>query len=172
MNPLSIISGFSLQTKALLITAVFIVGFISGYKVCGAFNEADEWQSINRQLKTAGSINKDTQKQVKQLQADEVKTKIIYRAIKEKIQNENDNRICFADSTALGLWNEAITGKDTDRPSVVTKTEPANSVVTTVEQVLTNAVENFQICNENSIKHNALIDHVESLNGKMCVCSE
>lgn len=172
MNPITILSGFSLQTKVLLVIGFFIAGFATGYKVSGAFKKADEGRSIKTQLKTADAIAHDTKKQVKEIQDKLVETKIIYRTIREKIQDENDTRICFADHNALGLWNDAIAGKDQDRSIATGKTSEAYSIVATVEQVLTNAVDNFETCNTNSIKHNALIDQVEALDGKMCVCSE
>lgn len=170
MNLLSLLSGFSLQTKALLTIGVFVVGFASGYKVCGAFKGASEGASIKRQLKTADTIQASTKKEVKQLQNTLVETKIIYRTIKEKIHAENDTRICFADATALGLWNESIAGENTPRPSPAGKTAEPYALIATVEEVLTNASDNFETCNNNKIKHNALIDKVESLDGKMCVC--
>ncbi|MES2635852.1 MAG: hypothetical protein V4605_00905, partial [Pseudomonadota bacterium] len=110
MNPITILSGFSLQTKVLLVIGFFIAGFATGYKVSGAFKKADEGRSIKTQLKTADAIAHDTKKQVKEIQDKLVETKIIYRTIREKIQDENDTRICFADHNALGLWNDAIAG--------------------------------------------------------------
>ena len=122
MTPLSLLSGFSLQTKALLIIGVFIFGFGAGYKVSGAFKKAGEGASIKAQLKTVDIIQADTKKAVQQVQTKLIETKIIYRTIKEKIHAENDTRICFADNVALSLWNESIAGKDSPRPSAVGKT--------------------------------------------------
>lgn len=172
MSLLTRLSGFSLQTKLLLIIGVFIIGFASGYKVCGAFKGASQGASIKAQLKTADTIQADTKKAVQQVQTKLIETKIIYRSIKEKIHAENDTRICFADNVALGLWNESIAGQDSNRPSVAGKTAEPYAIVATTEEVLINAADNFETCNNNKIKHNALIDKVESLDGKMCVCHE
>ena len=172
MNPLTLISGFSLQTKALLIAGIAITSFAGGWHVHGWRTQAKQAASITKQLKTSDTIVKTMQVDAKQAQVAAVETKIIYRTIKEKIYAENDNRICFADATALGLWNDAIAGKDSHRPSPTGKTAEPYSVVTTVEQVLTNATENFEICNTNNISHNALIDTIEKLDGKMCVCAK
>ena len=106
MNPLTFISGFSLQTKALLVIGVFVFGFGSGYKVSGAFKKAGEGVAIKAQLKTSDTIAESTKETVKKAQVAVAETKIIYRTIKEKIHAENDTRICFADATALSLWNE------------------------------------------------------------------
>ncbi len=172
MKFLSILSGFSLQTKALLIVLVFTTGFGFGFKVSSAFEQAGEYRSTNQQLKTSATIAKDTKKAVKATQKELAETKIIYRVIKERIHDENDTRICFADNTALQLWNSAIAGKDPDRPIATGATAETHAIVATVEEVLSNATDNFEACSSNAIKHNALIDRVEALDGKMCVCAE
>lgn len=172
MKFLSILSGFSLQTKALLIVVVFTVGFGCGFKVSSAFEKAGEYHDTKQQLKTSATIAKDTKAGVKKMQGELYKTKIIYRTIKERIRDENDNRICFADNTALQLWNDAIAGSDPDRPIAAGAARENEAIVATVEEVLANAVDNFETCSNNAIKHNALIDRVEALEGKMCVCSE
>lgn len=160
------------KTKILIAILILTIGFASGFKVAGWFYKADEADTIKAQLKTSDTIADDTKKEVKQTQDDKQEAKIIYRNIREKIQNENDTRICFADSTALGLWNEAISGKNSDRTIATGKASEPYAIVATVEQVLTNASENFETCNTNSINHNALIDRIEALDGKMCVCAE
>lgn len=162
----------NLQTKILIAILILTIGFASGFKVAGWFYKSDEADDIKAQLKTSDTIADDTKKEVKQAQSDKQDTKIIYRNIYKRIQDENDNRICFADSTALGLWNEAIAGKNSDRPIATGKASEPYAIVATVEQVLTNASENFETCNTNSINHNALIDRIEALDGKMCVCNE
>lgn len=169
---IGLLSGLSIQTKILIAILILTIGFASGFKVAGWFYKADEASTIKTDLKVADTIADDTKKEVKQMQNEKQDTKIIYRTIREKIQDENDTRICFADSTALGLWNEAIAGKDKDRPVATGKTAEPYAIVATVEQVLTNASDNFETCNTNSINHNALIDRIEALDGKMCVCAE
>ncbi|PPC86677.1 MAG: hypothetical protein CTY37_05325 [Methylotenera sp.] len=169
---ISLLSGLSLQTKALLIAGVFIAGFTTGWQVHGWKTKAGQGASLSKQLKTSDTIANNNKKIVKEAQTAITETKIIYRTIKERIHDENDTRICFADSTALGLWNDAIAGKDSPRPIATGKTSEPYAIDATVEQVLSNATENFETCNTNSIKHNALIDAVNALDGKMCVCAE
>ncbi len=104
----------------------------------------------------------------------------MFITIREKINDQNDNRICFT-SESIKLWNDAISGENSHRSEPVAKIDTAGSanngkdnaeVVASVKQVLTNASENYQICNENAIKHDALVDVLEVYKGKMCVCSE
>jgi hypothetical protein len=169
---LSILGGFSLQTKALLIVLVFTIGFGCGFKVSSAFEKAGQYHDTNKQLKTSDTIAKNTKAEVKKTQGELNETKIIYRTIKERIHDEDDDRICFADNAALQLWNDAIAGKDTHRSVTAGEAAETHALVATVEEVLSNAAENFETCNTNAIKHNALIDRAEALEGKMCVCTE
>jgi len=53
INPLSILSGLSLQTKVLLTILVFTIGFAFGFKVSSAFEKAGQYQSTTKQLKTS-----------------------------------------------------------------------------------------------------------------------
>ena len=168
MNPLLFISGLSLHVKALIIAGIVIASFASGWTVHGWRTQAKVATSLGKQIKTADKLAIVIKSEAKQAQVEVAKTKIIYRTIKEKINDENDTRICFADATALGLWNDAVSGKNTDRSSVAAT--PTTIEPITTKEVLTNAAENFETCNTNSINHNALIDTIEGLNGKMCVC--
>lgn len=172
MNPFALIGGLSLQTKLIIIAGIVIASFAAGWQVHGWRTDAKQGHSLGKQLKTSATIAKDTKQAVKETQKALVETKIIYRAIKERIHDENDTRICFADNAALQLWNDAVAGKDSDRPVATGTTAGINTIVATVEDVLLNATENFETCNSNAINHNALIDRIESLEGKMCVCAE
>ena len=166
MNPLTLISGFSLQAKLLVVAGIAIISFVGGWQVHGWRTQSKVATSLSKQIKTSDKLATVIKQEAKQAQVAVAETKIIYRTIKEKINDEKDTRICFADQFALSLWNDAISGKNTDRSSVASEA----TTTTTVEQVLTNATENFETCNTNSINHNALIDTIEGLNGKMCVC--
>ena len=169
MNPLTLISGFSLQAKLLVVAGIAISSFIGGWQVHGWRTQSKVATSLTKQIKTSDKLATVIKQEAKQAQIAVAETKIIYRTIKEKINHENDTRICFADATALGLWNDAIAGKNTDRPSPASEATAVNTVAT-VENVLANAVDNFHICKDNSINHNALIDTIEALSDTMCVC--
>ena len=75
-------------------------------------------------------------------------------------------------SDSLKLWNDSIAGADNNRTEPAGEAAKNAAVVATVEEVLTNAAENFETCNGNAVKHNALIDKVETLKNKMCICSK
>lgn len=172
MNPLSLITGLSWQTKLIAIGALCIACFVAGWRVHGWKTDASQGHSIAKQEKARQNAIAEVGKIVQDQQKQEVETKIMYRTIRERINEKDDKRICFADADALSVWNDAIAGADQHRPKPAAETAENAAVVATVEQVLTNAADNFQICNENAIKHNALIDAVEVYKGKMCVCAE
>ena len=172
MNPLSLIAGISWQTKIIAIAAMCAISFVAGWRAYGYKTEAAQGRSMSKQEKTRQNAIVEVGKIVQAQQKQEVETKIVYRTIRERINEKDDKRVCFADADALSVWNDAIAGADQHRREPAAETTENASVVATVEQVLTNAADNFQICNENAIKHNALIDAVEVYKGKMCVCSE
>lgn len=182
MKILGWFGGLGWQIKAGMIAVLCLASFIAGWRVNVWQNAYSQGRSIAKQEKTAQAsiVKVDKVEETKQTRLGE--TKIVYRTIREKINDENDQRICFADASALQLWNDAIAGADQPAPERIREasetgaieTERADNanVVASVEQVLTNAAENFQICNENAIKHNALIDNLEVYKGKMCVCAD
>jgi hypothetical protein len=176
------LTGFGWQAKLLIIAGVFIAGLATGWQFHGFKTKASLANTLAEAEKTRQNAQKKAAKIIENKQKTLYETKVVYRTIKDKIHEENDTRICFADANALQLWNDAINGTHTDR------TEPAREAradgaiesqqadqegyIATVEQVLNNAATNFQICNENDIKHNALIDSIKSLDGKMCVLNK
>lgn len=170
---------YSLQTKLITIAALCAAFFWAGWTVHGWKTDASLTRSIAKAEITRQSTEKKQAEIVKSSDSDLSQTKIVYRTIRERINDQNDQRICFADNAALQLWNDAITGTNQHRseptaaPSETGTTQGDNNqTVATVERVLNNAAENFQICNESAIRHNALIDVVESLQGKMCYCGK
>jgi len=130
-----------------------------------------EMLKVKDDLKVNNILISETIPIIAKRDADSVKERIVYRTIKEKVNALPSDNVCFT-ADSLHLWNQAIIGasKDSDRPKPIDEAGRDNTA--TVKEVLTNASSNFETCKQNSIKHNALIDKVESLTGKMCVCSE
>jgi len=168
---ISFIGGLSLQTKALIIAAVFLTGLASGWTVHSWKTNSGQLTGIQKQVKQAEVLQNESkpiiEKKIDSLQ----KSEIVYRTIREKIYEKNDTAICF-DADSLSLWNSAIAGADNHRPELAREAAENEAVVANVTEVLSNASDNFKTCNDNIIKHNALIDKAESLNGKMCVCGD
>lgn len=166
---------FPIPNKTILLIGLFLAGFATGWQVHGWKTKSDQAHSIAKTEKVAQNATGEADKVVVSAQKQQAESKTVYRTIKEKINDKNDHRVCFADAESLQLWNSAIAGADSHRPEPAGETSQADTtqnLAASVEQVLSNATDNFQICNENAIKHNALIDAVEVYKGKMCVCSQ
>ena len=170
-NPLNWLGGLGWQIKILLIVATFTAGTATGWKIHGWKFKASQGVSINQSIKTSQKLVEKTEKIIEIKQKQESEAKIVYRTIYKEIAAKDDDRICF-DSDSLSLWNRAISGADNNRTEPARATSENDAIVADVKEVLTNAADNFETCNSNAIKHNALIDKMESLKGKMCVCPE
>ena len=168
MNPLSLIGGLSLQIKALLIVGIAITSFTGGWKVHGWRTDAKQGHSIKGQIKTAIELANDSKTIIQTKIVKEKEIQYVYRDIKDKIHAIDDNRVCFT-AESLSLWNRAIAGANSNRAEPTGT--PASVDTASAEQVLSNAADNFETCNSNSVKHNALIDKIETLDGKMCICA-
>src|SRR5688500_10224767 len=105
----SFLGGLSLQVKAFLIAGVFIAGFLLGWTVHGWKTDAGQARSLNHQIKTATALQNESQPIIEKKTAALAETRVVYRTIKEKVYEKNDNRICF-DAESLSLWNDAIAG--------------------------------------------------------------
>lgn len=167
---------YSAKFKLAAYATLAVVFFMAGWTVHGWKTDAGIARTITKAEKTRQTAQDKVVAVVQKAQINQAATKIIYRSIRERINEKNDNRVCFDDAESLQLWNRSIAGADQYRSEPARASDQIGTAenaaaIATVEQVLTNAAENFQICNENAIKHNALIDSIEVYTGKMCVCS-
>lgn len=175
------------QTKLVVFLAAAAVSFATGWRVHSWKTDAGIARSTAKTQKTAQTLQEKTAPIVDAgIQEKEV-VRIIYRTIKEKIYEQNDQSVCFSNES-LQLWNSAITaGQDQHRSESAAEVPSANSaagegdqeagqrsddVVATVEQVLINGAENFQTCKEDGIMHDKLIDVLNVYKGMMCVCKD
>ncbi|MFL9610170.1 hypothetical protein ACKF11_08815 [Methylobacillus sp. Pita2] len=152
--------------------AVFLVGIALGWQVQGWRKDARQAHGITQAPKTAQKLTTESVKIETKKQEHLQQTRIVYRTIRERINDAPDHRVCF-DDNAVRLWNDAIAGADLYRPEPAGETRETDTtevVEATTTEILNNAANNYETCNANSIKHNALIDKIESLQGKMCVC--
>jgi len=170
-NPLNFIGGLGWQIKLLLIGLVFAAGTAAGWQIHGWKFKASQGVSINQAIKTSRTLAEKTEKIIETKQKQESEAKVVYKTIYKEIAAKDDNRICF-DAESLSLWNRSIIGADSNRTEPTRKTSQDENLVADVKEVLSNAADNFETCNSNSIKHNALIDKIDSLKGKMCICPE
>jgi len=95
---------------------------------------------------------------VKSYQTKQEKTKIVYRTIKEKVKDETRGTVCL-NGDAGRLWNDALEGVLSDTS---TRTSKEATTSFTDEEVITNAIENFEIYKDCRVQLNALIDWHEN----------
>lgn len=174
---INFLNALSWQSKALIAVAIFVTGFVFGARYEGFKNEASQGRSIAKQEKTREIVDKNTNQIVTNTQTETKAIETHHRKIREAIHEQNDNRICFADNAALQLWNSAITGKDTytsERDAAATGTAAAENqeIVATVEQVIANGNENFEISRKNMALHKSCIAFLHEIDGKACVCGD
>lgn len=156
------------QIKLAVVMALMITSFVAGWQVHSWKVDARTNAQAGKDIKQSIQAHNTSKDIITKRDAAEVKERIVYRTIREKVNALPTDNICFSPES-LQLWNSAIQGADSNRPESSKETTAVDSVATE-KDILTNAAENFETCRVNSINHNALIDKVESLNGKMCYC--
>jgi uncharacterized membrane protein YciS (DUF1049 family) len=176
MGIFNFIGVSSAQAKVVAFVAVVVLSFAAGWNVHG-------WYYASKQVKattTAKKIIKQASTQVEQninkFEQQQVKERIVYRTIREKIDETTDDRVCFSPES-LSLWNRAIAGANPDKPEPVTVPRGVDPVETETEvatdtDVLKNAATNFETCNRNRDRQIALIDEIKIYKDKMCVCTD
>jgi len=144
-----------------LIAGAFFIAFSAGWTVNGWRHDAAIKKSMEETIALQKAYDTYARESVKKFQSQQAKQVIVYRDLKGKIKDVTDNRICFADNNALSLWNDALTGMP-DSTSRVAKTTTNTSTAITDEQVITNAIENFEQAKQVRDQLNALIDWYEN----------
>jgi len=162
------------QFKLIAIGMLAIACFVAGWQTHGWKFSHDQARSIARTEKVAQNAIVKADKITDGAIKAQAQQTIVYKTIKEKIYEKNDNRMCF-DTDSMQLWNRAIAGTDSLRPEPAATTSAddlTQNQIATVEQVLINATDNFETCNKNITMHNALLDVLDVYKDKMCVCSQ
>jgi hypothetical protein len=162
------------QFKLIAIGVLAIACFVAGWQTHGWKLSHDQARSIARTEKVAQNAIVKADKITDGAIKAQAQQTIVYKTIREKVYEKNDNRVCF-DADSLSLWNRAIAGTDSPRPqptSESTTTETADNQTATVKDVLLNGAENYETCNKVINWHNALVDVLDVYKGNMCVCSQ
>lgn len=179
----SFIKNITWQTKLVFMIAVAVVSFSAGWRVHGWKTDAAVVHAVAKQEKTRQLLQQDQATIIAKGDEQEKSDRKQFVNIREKINDQNDQSICF-NAESLKLWNDAIgANQDSYRREPIIEAGTADAaqgeaseqsnaeVVATVEQVLSNAADNFEICTRNSNKHLQLIEAVRAINDKMCVCN-
>jgi hypothetical protein len=146
--------------KYALIAGGVLVAFIAGWTVNGWRHDAALKKSLQATIELQQAYDDYAREAVLKFQNKQIEQVVVYRALKGKVKNVTDNRICFADNDALQLWNAALTGLPTATAGTTQTTTSTNTATDT--EVLTNVIENFEQAKQIRDQLNALIDWYES----------
>jgi hypothetical protein len=149
-----------LNVKLLLIAGAVLVAFTTGWTVHGWKYDANLKKALQDTIELQQAYDRYAREVVIKFEQQQADNVVIYRDIKRNIPNVTDNRICFADSDALSVWNAALTGLPTTTTRTAKETTSTDTI--TDAEVLTNAVENFEQAKQVRDQLNALIDWYES----------
>jgi hypothetical protein len=148
------------MTKLIAASALLIVAFLTGWTVNGWRHDAKLKESLQQTIALQKVYDDYAREVATKFQKQQTEQVIVYRDLKRKVADVTDNRICFADSNALSLWNAAITGLP-DTATRTSKTTTSTSTATDTA-ILINAIENFEQSKQVRDQLNALIDWYEN----------
>lgn len=161
-----------------ILLIVAVSGFVSGWKVHSWKTDSATLKSEQKTEKIRNADISAGNKIVEKVEVVKEEIRYVTKEIIKEIPSLPDaDHVCFTNES-LSLWNKAIEGSNQYRTEPEEQTKASEAVetdieaVATVEEVLLNATENAAICGENAANHNALIDRIESLEGKMCYCAQ
>jgi hypothetical protein len=148
-----------LNVRLLLIAGAVFVAFCTGWSVHGWKYDANLKKALQDTIELQQAYDRYAREVATKFQNQQAEQVVKYRTLKGKVKNVTDNRICFADSAAWGLYNSALTGDLPKTPTGTTETTTSTSATDT--EVLTNVIENFEQAKQIRDQLNALIDWYE-----------
>jgi hypothetical protein len=147
--------------KHALIAGTIFVAFSAGWTVNGWRHDANLKEALQDKVELQKAYDDYAREVAAKFQNQQAAQTVVYRDLKRKVQDVTDNRICFADNNALQLWNDALTGMPNTTAGTAKTTTSASTSVTD-EQILANAIENFEQAKAMRDQLNALIDWYET----------
>ena len=149
-----------LNVRIMLIAGAVFVAFCTGWTVHGWKYDANLKKALQDTIELQQAYDRYAREVVVKFEQQQAEQVVKYRTFKGKVKDVTDNRICFADSNALSVWNAALTGDLPKTTTGTTKTPTSTSATDT--EVLTNVIENFEQAKQIRDQLNALIDWYES----------
>lgn len=150
-----------LNIKAIVVGVAFLATFVAGWTTNGWRHDAQLKKALQETIDLQKAYDDYAREVAAKFQNQQAQQVIVYRDIKRKVKDVTDNRICFADSNALSVWNSALTGTVPKTSTGATKA-PTGTDTVTDEQILTNVIENFEQAKQIRDQLNALIDWHEA----------
>ena len=152
-----------LNIKAIVIGVAFLATFVAGWTTNGWRHDAQLKKALQETIDLQRAYDDYAREVAAKFQNQQAAQVIVYKDIKRKVKDVTDNRICFADSNALSVWNSALTGTVPKATTGTTKTTASTDTFgATDTEVLVNVIENFEQAKQIRDQLNALIDWHES----------
>ena len=148
-----------LNVRVMLAVGAIFVAFCTGWVVHGWKYDANLKKALQDTIELQQAYDRYAREVVVKFEQQQAEQVIKYRTLKGKVKDVTDNRICFADSNALSLWNNALTGMPTATTGATKETTSTDTATDT--EVLTNVIENFEQAKQIRDQLNALIDWYE-----------
>lgn len=148
-----------LNVRIMLAVGAIFIAFCTGWTVHGWKYDANLKKALQDTIELQQAYDRYAREVVVKFEQQQAEQVIKYRTLKGKVKDVTDNRICFADSNALSLWNNALTGMPTATTGITKETAITDTATDT--EVLTNVIENFEQAKQIRDQLNALIDWYE-----------
>jgi hypothetical protein len=153
-----------LNVRILLIAGAIFTAFCIGWTVHGWKYDANLKKALQDTIDLQQAYDRYAREVAVKFETQQAEQVIKYRTLKGKVPHVTDNRICFADSAAWGLYNSALTGNLPKTPTGITETPASTDTFSATDtEVLTNVIENFEQYKQVRDQLNALIDWYENI---------
>ena len=91
--------------------------------------EADLKEALQDTIELQQAYDRYAREVAVKFETQQAEQVIKYRTLKGKVKDVTDNRLCFADSAAWGLYNSALTGDLPKAPTGAIETPPSTSAL-------------------------------------------
>lgn len=160
ISPLSIIpKPYLYLGLALALVATHGYAYFKGYKRAEDAQAALIVEQWKKEQELQQAYDHASRELVKAYQTKQAESKIVYRTIREIVNEKSTGAVCLGDVTAR-LWDDALIG---NLPDTTTGTAETSTGTYTDAEVLNNAVENFEQYKDCRDQLNALIDWHEKV---------
>jgi hypothetical protein len=149
--------------KAVIIAVGALLAFYAGWTTNGWRHDAQLKKALQETIELQRAYDDYAREAVVKFQNQQTQQVIVYRDLKRKVKDVTDDKICFANSDALSVWNSALTGTVPKASAGTTQTTAnTDTFGATDTEVLTNVIENFEQAKQIRDQLNALIDWYEN----------
>jgi hypothetical protein len=151
-----------LNIKAIVVAVALLATFVAGWTTNGWRHDAQLKKALQETIALQKAYDDYAREVATKFQNQQAEQRIVYRNLKRKVKDVTDDKICFANSDALSVWNSALTGTVSEAATGTTKTTTSTDTFgATDTEVLANVVENFEQAKQIRDQLNALIDWYE-----------